>query len=66
MKRQKICDNSILYVGVENQFRIAQHQDITRQKTSRLAEATRARINDIIYTYYIIYSIMSDKQNIIN
>ena len=32
MKRQKICDNSILYVGVENQFRLAQHQDITRQK----------------------------------
>ena len=32
MKRQKICDNRILYVGVENQFRIAQHQDITRQK----------------------------------
>ena len=32
MKRQKICDNSILYVGVENQFRIAQHQDIIRQK----------------------------------
>ena len=37
-----------------------------KTKKSRLAEATRARINDIIYTYYIIYSRMSDTQKIIS
>ena len=37
------------------------------QKTSRMAKATRAGINDIIFIYYIIYSILADnKQKIIS
>ena len=49
-------------------YKTAQSKTENKQTASRLAAATKRSITDIIFTYYIIYSIMTDskKQKIIN